>query len=381
MANGVQWSTLYLGNLTEMDTNERTFSVETAKPLLKTFGGKGEDALSHNVVDVTTNAGHDSVIATDNTHSSDSVEYDLGDGPIKAAVDSVIALKGEVTFQDGSTLSSYFGVFQADNGDSFMMVLDSQPQLASQAIDSVTFKGVFNSNYSGLYQNNKDDNKFVCFGPGTRLETPLGLRRADQLRPGDRLMTLDHGPLPIRWIAKRRVRFDPDDPAAQPILVRRGAMGKALPRRNLFLSPDHRVLVETQPGFALHEPGGALAPAKALTRLAAIRPARGRRAITWFSFLLEDHAVIFAEGMAVESLFPGPEVWARLRGPEKSQWMALAREGRVTGALPARLMLTAREARAGLDTGYITLPTTQPRPAAWSARNRRAPVVAMRTRA
>lgn len=380
MANGVHWSTLYLGNLAEMDTDESTYSVENEAPILGTFGAGQGEALSNHIVDVTSYAGNDDAVVTDNVGGKEGVRYDLGNGAVTQHIDAVLSVAGTVTFHDGSTFSGDFGVFQTPNGDTFMMVLDSQPELASQGIKSVTFTSVNSSNYSGIRQSTKDDHQFVCFGPGTRLDTPHGPIRADRLRLGDTLITLDHGPQPIRWIGKRRQRFAPDGPAP-PVLIRRGAAGEDRPRRDFFLSADHRVLVETRPGFVLHDPSGALAPARALTRLRAVRPARGRRAITWYSFLLPFHAVIFAEGMAVESLYPGPEAWARLEGRERSDWMHLAAGGRVTGALPARLLLSPAEARAGLDSGLISLPAKPPRPRVWTAHPRRAPAVALLRRA
>ena len=358
MANGIIWSTLYLGRLPELDVDESTYAIEDAAPLLTTFGGPG-NALAGQITNVTTNAGRDDVVSSDNYGTSDTVEYDLGGGPVTANVDAIVALNGTVTFADGSTFNSVFGVFQADTGDTFMMVLDSQPELASQAITSVTFNAVVNSDYSGIRQSTKDDHDFVCFGPDTEIETPTGPRRAEAFRPGDHVTTLDHGPQPISWIGKRRLVFAGRDPA-QPILVSAGACGPGLPRRDTLLSPDHRVLLRIAPSHLLHDPLGALAPAKALTRARGIRVKAGARAVTYISFLLPMHAVLIANGIAVESLYPGPESWARLDGPDRSAWLALAAGARVTGVPPARLLLSVAEARAGLDAGAMALPETPP---------------------
>lgn len=359
MADGIIWSTLYLGNLPEMDTDEFSNTVEDASPLLTTFGGGAGNALAQNIVDVTSNAGADTTITSDNSFTTDTLSYDLGSGTVTAQVDAVIALSGTVTFKDGSTFTSTFGVFQTDTGDVFMMVLDSQPELASQWISSVTFTSVVNSDYSGIEQSTKDDWDFICFGPGTLIATPFGPRRADRLRPGDLVTTLDDGPQPIRWIGKRRLRFSGPSPA-QPVRIARDALGPGLPRRDTLLSPNHRVLLRTSSTHLLHDPLGALAPAKALTRQRGIRPKSGCRAITYFSFLLPMHAVLIANGIAVESLYPGPEAWAVLSGPERSAWLRLAGRDRVTGVPPARLLLSAAEARAGLEAGAMALPDTPP---------------------
>lgn len=367
MANNVTWSTLYLGNFADMDTNEASASVEDASALLTTFGAGPGNALSNNITDVQSWGGSNDSVETDNAGTPDYVAYDIGDGPETGQIDSVVVLAGTVTFHDGTTFSNDFGVFQDTNGNIFMMVLDSSPELASQGIDTVTFTSVVTSDFSGVNQFNKDDLDFVCLTAGCLVETPTGPVRTDRLRRGDVVNTLDRGPQPIVWIGKRRLRFDTRPGPGQPIRIAQNTLGPGLPHRDTLLSPHHRLLAQTSPGYALHDPLGALAPAKALTRHTGIRALRGRREITYFSLLLPRHEIIIANGIAVESLYPGPEVFAALSAPERSEWMRLAaRDGRVTGTPPARLMLTVAEARAALDAKLLKLPAQAPRPLTWS---------------
>mgnify|MGYP003561850666 FL=1 len=39
----------------------------------------------------------------------------------------------------------------------------------------------------------------ICFANGTRIATPRGERPVEDIRPGDRVMTRDNGPQPVRW--------------------------------------------------------------------------------------------------------------------------------------------------------------------------------------
>ena len=373
MADNVIWSTIYLGNFADMDWDEFSNTQENTSALLTTFGAGPGNAMANNIVDVQTYAGYfDDTIDTDNFFNDDYIKYNLGAGTVTAKVDSVAVLHGTVTFYDGSTYEANFGTFQDNQGNVFLLLQDSQPLLASQGIDTITFTSVVNTAYDSITQSTKDDYDFVCFGPGTRLATPLGLKRADKLRVGDYVTTLDDGPQPIRWIGKRRLVFDTPHPA-QPVRIAKGAFGDGSPQRDLILSPNHRVLIDTAPSHVLHDPLGALAPVKALTRHRGIRFAAGRRAITYFGLLLPGHAVLIAEGIAVESLYPGPGTWAQLTGSERSDWMRLAAQARITGVPPARLLLSTAEARAGLDSGAFSLPAAPPVPAAWTARTRRSP--------
>ncbi len=44
-----------------------------------------------------------------------------------------------------------------------------------------------------------------CFVAGTMIATPSGPRAVEDLRPGDLVETLDHGPRPLRWVGDRVV--------------------------------------------------------------------------------------------------------------------------------------------------------------------------------
>jgi|LULE01.1.fsa_nt_gb hypothetical protein len=378
VADNVYWSTLYLGNFAQMDTNELTNSVETATPLLATFGAGAGNALATNIVNVRTDAGFlDNTVTTDNDLLDfDTVHYNLGAGTVSTKLDAVLMMNATVTFYDQTTLEAQIAVFQTQTGDTFAVIRDSQPELASQGIDRITFNSVVSSNYTGITQDAADTLDFVCFTSGTMIDTPTGPRRMDRLRRGDLILTLDSGPQPVVWIGKRRLRFKDRPHLAQPIRIKRGSFGDKRPNRDLLLSPNHRLLVETSPAFALYDPLGALAPVKALTRIAGIRALPGRREITYFALLLPRHEVVIANGIAAESLYPGPEVFAALTPTERLSWLRLtARGDRLTGAVPARLLLSTSEARAAHKARLLTLPETKPIPLTWSlARHARAPL-------
>nr|WP_255553708.1 Hint domain-containing protein [Maritimibacter sp. DP1N21-5] len=277
-------------------------------------------------------------------------------------------MNATVTFYDQTSIALQIGVVQTQTGDTFAIIRDTEPELASQGIDRITFTSVATSNYTGVVQDAAARLDYVCFTSGTLIDTLSGPRRMDRLRPGDLVTTLDSGPQPVEWIGKRRIRFAERPHPAQPLCISRGAFGPGLPTRDLLLSPNHRVLVATSGAFALHDPLGALAPVKALAQDRGIRALPGRREITYFSMLLPRHEIVIANGIAVESLFPGPEAFGTLSGGERSDWLRLAaRMGRLTGTPPARLMLSVAETRAARQAGLLSLPGTKPVPLGWSA--------------
>jgi hypothetical protein len=130
-----------------------------------------------------------------------------------------------------------------------------------------------------------------CFREGTRLESEHGPVAVEALQPGMRLRTAGGALRPIVWIGHSRVdcRRHARPPDVLPVRVAAGAMGEGLPRRDLWLSPDHALLVD-----------GYLVPVRYLLNGATIvQEAAGR--VGYFHVELATHDILLAEGMPAES--------------------------------------------------------------------------------
>lgn len=139
----------------------------------------------------------------------------------------------------------------------------------------------------------------ICFVAGTLIATPAGLQSVERLKVGDLVLTADQGAQPIWWIGESQFNWETDAHPQKPIEIKAGTLGHGLPKRDLCVSPQHRILVTDPEGQDI------LAPAKALTGFPGIRQMRGKRQVVYVHLLLPRHSVIFAEGAATESLFPG----------------------------------------------------------------------------
>ncbi|MFK7881322.1 Hint domain-containing protein [Roseobacter sp.] len=148
----------------------------------------------------------------------------------------------------------------------------------------------------------------VCYAPGTMIDTPDGPRAVETLRLGDLVMTLDHGPKPIRWTHSGDHPLEEAEVDAKPVLIKAGALGRNLPAHDLIVSPQHRILVGE--AGQLHKVFAtvALAPAKSLTKVPGIRHMKGNSKITWIHFACDRHEVVTANGCLSESLLLGPMV-------------------------------------------------------------------------
>ncbi len=146
-----------------------------------------------------------------------------------------------------------------------------------------------------------------CFLSGTLVLTESGERPIEDLRPGDRVITLDHGAQEILWAGRTRIM--PSRRAArliseQPITIRAHAFGPDLPRRDLHVSPNHRVLLDhyrCQLDFGCAQ---LLAAAGHLVNGTTILRSATRAPILYHHLLFERHEIIFTENLPTESLYP-----------------------------------------------------------------------------
>lgn len=142
-----------------------------------------------------------------------------------------------------------------------------------------------------------------CLLSGMRILGAAGLVAVEDIGPGDLVMTLDHGLQPVIWTRHLPVRGD-------GVRISAGALGEGRPARDLLLSAEHRVLVELSGGEQ------RLLAARHLLACKGIRSAPGivRKAAQrfWVHLLLAQHEILLCEGVAVESLYAGPQVVGHL---------------------------------------------------------------------
>jgi autotransporter passenger strand-loop-strand repeat protein len=130
-----------------------------------------------------------------------------------------------------------------------------------------------------------------CFMAGTLVATPTGAVPVERLSVGDIVLTEGGGVAPVTWIGSRRIACSrqPDPAQVWPVRIRADAFAPSRPTRDLFLSPDHAVFAE-----------GVLIPVKHLINGHSVAQVPADD-VTYFHLELPRHAVILAEGLAVES--------------------------------------------------------------------------------
>ena len=146
----------------------------------------------------------------------------------------------------------------------------------------------------------------ICFTPGTRILTPGGPRPIDDLRPGDLVQTKDNGAQEILWRGSRRMTGARlyAMPHLRPVRLRAGALGQGRPEDDLWVSPQHRMLLRGQAAQVLFNSAEVLVAAGDLVNDHSIAVDLALREVTYIHLLLDRHNIIFANGMETESFHP-----------------------------------------------------------------------------
>ncbi|MEZ5759606.1 MAG: Hint domain-containing protein [Paracoccaceae bacterium] len=152
----------------------------------------------------------------------------------------------------------------------------------------------------------------VCFLRGTLIATPRGEVPVESLEAGDEILTVSGAIATVRFVARRELSeaellFRPN---LRPVCIPAGVMGAGLPVADLWLSPQHRVLVQGWEPEMLFGEAEVLVPAKHL-KIAGSAPARPET-VEYFHLMLDRHDIVMSNGVATESLFPGDNAIASL---------------------------------------------------------------------
>ncbi len=286
------------------------------------LGGAGDDFLEGGL-------GNDSLTGGD---GNDWFNYPSGDG-----LDTIsdfntgntgALLDGDTTNNDFIDLSSYYdSIFevwadQADDGilnqsnttDTKGNTTDYSDNTQFGAGQGIVFTGATAD--SSFFAT--DNTGVVCFAKGTMILTEKGDVPIERLSPGDMVITRDNGPQPLVWVASRKLGMADltRAPKLRPIRIAPDLIGAHAP---LIVSPQHAVLFRTEDGDE------QLVRATHLARMRGgkARVMQGCRAVSYFHLAFEAHQIIFANGAATESFYPGPQAVSALAADARQEISAL----------------------------------------------------------
>jgi hypothetical protein len=156
----------------------------------------------------------------------------------------------------------------------------------------------------------------ICFARGTLIATQRGAVPIQDIRAGDKVQTMDNGYQPVRWIGSRTVCAQGD---LAPIHIRQGVFGATA---DLLLSPNHRIWFRHPRAELLLGEEEILIAAKHLLDGRFVTRQEGTT-VEYFHMLFDNHQIVFAEGLASESLHPGAECWNAMTAAARSEILTI----------------------------------------------------------
>lgn len=146
----------------------------------------------------------------------------------------------------------------------------------------------------------------ICFTSGTRIRTPNGETPVEQLAVGDVVQTRDNGARKVLWIGHRRISGARlfAMPELRPVRLRAGALGSGQPDSDLVVSPKHQILVSGKHAQALFNEDEVLVSARDLVDERRVIIDRFAMEVVYYHLLLDDHQVVWANGVLAESFHP-----------------------------------------------------------------------------
>lgn len=192
------------------------------------------------------------------------------------------------------------------------------------------------------------ENVVPCFTNGTMITTPSGMVPVEDLKVGDLVLTRDNGARPVRWIGKRTLSSVElaAMPRFQPVTFKAGSMGDGLPLRDLTVSPQHRMLIQSADAELLFGEHEVLVAARNLAGRPGIETAKLGQ-VTYIHLLFDEHEIVLSEGLWTESFQPGHKTLGDMDDAQRSEVLSLfpqlAGENPSTAYPAARITLRAKE--------------------------------------
>lgn len=246
------------------------------------YGGQGQDKLDGGAGDDALFGGQgDDIISGGTDDGSDDV-LTGGPGNDKFVFDGEFGsdIITDFSANDKIDLTTFFGpgdVTFATEGDDVVVTVPGKGTIT-----------VLNASIEDVIANTE----IACLMRGTSVLTPNGEIPVEQLSAGDLVMTADGVSAPVKWIGRRGYSrpFVAASKKVAPVLFAAGSLGENVPARDLFVSPEHAMLVDE-----------VLVPAKLLINGHSIRQVSDFDMVEYFHVELETAEVLITNGAPTES--------------------------------------------------------------------------------
>ena len=155
----------------------------------------------------------------------------------------------------------------------------------------------------------------LCFGRGTEILTPKGVKAIETLQADDLVLSRnaqEQGEfVPTRIVKVLRKKISQQDlvanPKLFPVKIKAGALGQKLPYQDLTVSRQHRMIVSSKITNRMFKRKDVFVAAIRLTELPGIFEDTAVKEVEYYHLILEEHRVVIANGAPSESFYFGNE--------------------------------------------------------------------------
>jgi Ca2+-binding RTX toxin-like protein len=261
-------------------------------------GGEGDDSLSGDdgADDLTGGAGLDTI---NGGAGADRIDGGAGADTINAGDDADVIFIGSGDVVDGGEGGDDNDTINLGDPDATVVFDDANPENGT-----VTFSDGSTATFTNI------ERVVPCFTPGSLVATPHGRKPVEDLKIGDLVDTRDHGPQPVRWIGKRFMTAGALalTPHLQPVVMRKDSIAPGVPDRDMKVSPQHRMLVESNAAQLLLGEDEVLVKAKHMIHKPGISQVAALEGITYIHVMFDQHEMLLVDNAWTESFQPGDMV-------------------------------------------------------------------------
>jgi len=231
---------------------------------------------------------------------------------------------------NGSTYSTHYDGFADMGGTTIsfdvitLTALDPIPGPLDGLQYGISTDPTWAPNISTSVGSALDPNHYTtfCFVAGTLVDANGKNTAVEDLRIGDEVTTSLNGLQKVVWVGSRKIS-DQTAKHILPIRIEAGALGENLPKRDLLVSPQHRVLLNDWRAELLFGEPEVLVAAKHLVNDTDIRVATDLEEFEYFHIMFDSHQTIFSEGLPTESFHPGDMAMKSLSEESRAEVLEL----------------------------------------------------------
>ena len=247
-------------------------------------------------------------------------------------------------------------VFSSENGGQFFSLTDEDHIFAlgftgplPPTGKPIRLRTTDRRSLDALHDSEQDE--LICFTPAALILCENGPRRASEIQPGDKVRTADRGLQQVRWRGETVLSHEQltAKPHLRPVILRKNSISVGVPARDITVSPNHRIMINSWRAELLFGEKEVLATAGAMVNENTIARADPDGPLHYIHLKFIHHEILFANGLQADSFLPTDASISALPESQRDALLAgfpaLRSDPVAANGLAARRLLKPEETR------------------------------------